>query len=160
MKGQGSGVRGFTLIEILVAVTIIAVVMTMSAAVVIEYIRESAVGDAFAVSASLARREIGIINTLSYSDPTLSIGYDHLTSPYITGYPYELRRTVSAVTDASGSTSNLKQVKVVVYPIGYGGTGGCGALFTPAFMGAPADCCPAFWPAPGWAGGSIVLPRL
>ena len=119
-------VRGFTLIEVIVTVTIVGIIMLPIAATVIEYIRSGVVGDSIAVATNLAKREIGIINNLPYSDSTLNDGYDHVSSPYLAGYNFDLRRTVSLVTDASGSTSNLKKVVVKVYPTGFGGTGGCG----------------------------------
>jgi len=114
------------MIEVIVAVTIVALVMLPVTATVIEYIREAAGGDLLATAVNFAKREIGIVNNLAFNDSTLAVGYDHLYSPYISGYPFELRRTVTSVTDASGSGSNLKQAAIRVYPIGFAAAGGCG----------------------------------
>ena len=118
--------QAFTLIEVAVSITIVAMIVLPITTIVIEYIREATGGDLSATAMNLAQREIGIIDNLPYTDSTLAAGYDHLTSPYVAGYPFELRRTVSAVTGASVGTSNLRKVVVTVYPIGFGEAGGCG----------------------------------
>ena len=98
--------KGFTLIEVIVTVTIVAIIMLPIAATVIEYIRGGIMGDSIATATNLAKREISIINNLSFSDSTLNAGYDQVASPYLAGYNFDLRRTVSAVTDASGRTGS------------------------------------------------------
>lgn len=112
-----SKTAGFTLIEVIVTVTIIAIMMIPAAMIVMECVRSAAYADSITQASNLARREIGIVNNLAYTDATLASGYNNLTSSYA-GYNYDLRRQVSSVTDASGSTANLKKVAITVYPHG------------------------------------------
>lgn len=117
VQGPGSRVRGFTLIEVIVTVTVVAIAMIPAAMIVMECIRSAAYADSLTTAANLARREIGIVSNLAYNDATLASGYNNLASSYA-GYNYDLRRQVSSVTDASGSMANLKKVAITVYPHG------------------------------------------
>ncbi len=106
--------KGFTLIEIITAIVLISIIMIPVALIMMEYVRSSAYADSFTTASNIARREMGIINNLSYSDPTLANGYDVTTQNYA-GYNYDLKRTVSSV---SGTTDNLRMVRVRVFPHG------------------------------------------
>lgn len=105
--------NGFTLIEVIVAMTLIAIVMIPAALISMSAVKAAADGDAWTMASNLARRELGVVSMLPYADLTLATGYNVLTSSY-QGYRYDLRRQVTAVT----GTTDLRRVAVTVYPAG------------------------------------------
>jgi prepilin-type N-terminal cleavage/methylation domain-containing protein len=105
--------KGFTLIEVLVATTLMAVAIIPAALISMAAVMAAAEGDAWTMASNLARREMGIVSILPYADATLATGYNNLTSNY-QGYKYNLRRQVTAVA----GTTDLKQVAITVYPAG------------------------------------------
>ena len=106
--------KGFTLIELIMAIVVLAIVMIPLGAISIEYMRSVVYARELVVAEGLAKTEMAKINNLSYTDTTLEDGDDDTTTNYL-GYAYDLRRTVSFVP---GWSNNLKQVKVMVYPTG------------------------------------------
>lgn len=106
--------RGFTLIEVITAIVLIAIIMIPIALMAQEYVRSVGYSDFQAQAVNLARREMTIINNLNYTDPTLQNGYDNTTQNYA-GYNFDLRRTVSFVP---GTNNNLKLVRTRVFPQG------------------------------------------
>jgi len=113
MKTTTQG-RGFTLIELIMAIVVLAIVMIPLGAISLEYMRGVVYSREMVITEGLAKTEMAKINNLSYTDTTLEDGDDDTTPNYL-GYAYDLRRTVSFVT---GWSNNLKQVKVRVYPTG------------------------------------------
>jgi len=106
--------RGFTLIELIMAIVVLAIVMIPLGVISLEYMRGVVYSRELVVAEGLAKTEMAIINNLSYTDATLEDGDDDTTTNY-QGYAYDLRRTVSFVP---GWSNNLKQVNVRVYPTG------------------------------------------
>ena len=106
--------RGFTLIEVITAIVLIAIIMIPVALIAMEYVRSIAYADSLTMSANLARREMGIVNNLNYTDPTLADGYDNTATNY-DGYNFDLRRTVNYIV---GTNNNLKRVRARVFPSG------------------------------------------
>ena len=99
--------KGFTLIEMIIAVVVIAIIMIPISLMLMEYVRAIAYADSLTVAANLAQREMGIIN---------NIGYGALNSASFTnytGYNFDLDRSVTYV---SGTNNNLKLVRVRVFP--------------------------------------------
>jgi len=106
--------KGFTLIELIMAIIILGVVMVPLGMISIEHMRGVVYSRKLSIAEGLAKTEMAKINNLSYTDSTLEDGDDDTTSNY-EGYAYDLRRTVSFV---AGWSNNLKQVQVRVYPTG------------------------------------------
>lgn len=109
---RSSKLSGFTLIELITAVVLIAIIMIPVALIAMEYVRSTAYADSLTMAVNLARREMSVVNNLSYSDPTLADGYDNTTQEYA-GYSFDLRRTVNYVP---GTNNNLKRVRVRIFP--------------------------------------------
>lgn len=109
--------KGFTLIEVITAIVVISIIMIPVALIVMEYVRASSSEDAFAVARELANQEMVIVSDTEYSDPTLAIGYDHLTPNYM-GYNFDLRRKVTAAPIGGVWSSSAKRVEVDLYPHG------------------------------------------
>ncbi|MDP3789402.1 MAG: prepilin-type N-terminal cleavage/methylation domain-containing protein [Candidatus Omnitrophota bacterium] len=112
--GAGGRERGFTLIEVITAITLMAIIMIPIALFAMEYVRSIAYNDSLSMATNLACREMAIVNTLSYTDPTLANGYDLTTQSYA-GYGYNLRRTVNYLP---GTSSTVKRVRARIYPAG------------------------------------------
>ncbi len=106
--------RSFTLIELIMAIVVLAIVMIPLGAISIENMRGVVYSQKLAVAEALAKTEMAKINNLSYTDTTLEDGDDDTTANY-EGFAYDLRRTVNFVP---GWSSNLKEVRVRVYPTG------------------------------------------
>ena len=106
--------KSFTLIELIMAIVILAIVMIPLGAISLEYMRGVVYAREMVIAEGLAKTEMARINNLSYADTTLEDGDDD-TTPNYQGYAYDLRRTVSFVP---GWSNNLKQVRVRVYPTG------------------------------------------
>lgn len=104
--------NAFTLIELIMAIVILGVVLVALGVMSIQFVQGIVNSRDLGIVAGLGKTEMAKINNLSYSDPTLAVGYDNTTADY-EGYPYDLRRTVTA-----GPIANLKQVEVRVYPTG------------------------------------------
>lgn len=99
--------KGFTLIELIIAIVVIAIIMIPISLMLMEYVRAIAYADSLTVAANLAQRELGIINNL---------GYGALSNALFTnyaGYNFDLDRIVSYV---SGTNNNLKMVRLRVFP--------------------------------------------
>lgn len=109
--------KGFTLIEMITAIVLIGIIMIPVALMAIEYVRSIAYADNLTMAANLGRREMGIVNNLNYTDPTLADGYNNTTQNYA-GYNFDLKRMVNYV---AGTANNLKRVRVMIYP--HGSTG-------------------------------------
>lgn len=116
-KTKNQKLAGFTLIEIITAIVLISIIMIPVALIGMEYVRSMAYADSLTAASNLARREMSIVNNLSYSDPTLASGYD-VTTPNYAGYNYSVRRTVDYV---AGTNNNLKRVRVRLFPSGSAG---------------------------------------
>lgn len=101
--------KGFTLVEMIITIVILAIMMIPAALVALEYVRSMEYADSLTMAANLGRMEMGIVNSLSYFDPTLDFNYSALTTNYA-GYNFDVRRMV-------GSTG-IKKVSVIVYPRG------------------------------------------
>ncbi len=104
--------RSFTLIELIITITLMGIVLIPLGLMSLEFTREIVYSRDIGRAEALAKLEIAKINNLSYADPSLAAGYDNTTANY-EGYPYDLRRSVTA-----GPVANLKQVQVRVYPAG------------------------------------------
>lgn len=102
---------GFTLIEILVTMVIMAFIMIPVGLIVNEHARSVVRGNMLTTALELAQRELGIVNNMAYSSIPLTDTYQNSYA----GYPFDLRRTVTYV---SGSNNYLKSVRVRVYPRG------------------------------------------
>lgn len=100
-------VRGFTLIEMIIAIAVIAIIMIPISLMLMEYVRAIAYADSLTVAANLAQRELGIINNLGYG-----VLNNALFTNYA-GYNFDLDRVVSYV---SGTNNNLKMVRLRVFP--------------------------------------------
>ncbi|MCF7908237.1 MAG: prepilin-type N-terminal cleavage/methylation domain-containing protein [Candidatus Omnitrophica bacterium] len=103
--------KSVTLIELIIAIVIIAIVVIPSSIMTMEYIRSIAYSRQLLVAEGLAKTEMSKINSLAYDNITLADGYDTNTSNY-EGYSQDLRREVDFVV---GSNSTLKKVVVTVY---------------------------------------------
>jgi len=106
--------RGFTLIEIIVAITIISIFVAVIALMLQDIILGVGFSSDTIRALNLARLELSKVNNLSFTDATLEDGDDDTTSNY-EGYPYDLRREVDIV---AGTSNNLKKVLVTVYGTG------------------------------------------
>lgn len=104
--------RGWTLIELIVSMTVLAIVMIPVAFMSKEYIYGIQHSRQIAAAEGLAKTEMAKIDNLSYNDPSLADGYDNTVFDY-EGCPFNLRRTVNYV---DGWGDDLKQVQVRVYP--------------------------------------------
>ena len=111
MRSKG---QGFTLIELIMTIVVLAIVMIPLGFMSMEYMQAIVHSRGLAVAEGLVKTEMAKINNLSYSDSTLEDGDDDTTSNY-EGHSYDLRRTVDYVV---GSSNNLKKVQVRVYPPG------------------------------------------
>ncbi len=109
--------KGFSLIEVITAIVLIAIIMIPVGMIGMEYVRSMVYADSLTTASNLARMEMGIVNSLSYDDPTLLNGYDSTTQDYA-GYSYDLRRTVNYV---AGTNNNLKRVRVRAFSSGSAG---------------------------------------
>lgn len=105
---------GFTLIEIIITIVIVAVFLTCIALMFQQNINGLVFSSDLIKSLNLARLEISKINNLSYTDSTLADGYNHTTANYEDS-GYDLNRTVNYVP---GTGNNLKKVEVTLYPAG------------------------------------------
>lgn len=99
---------GFSLVEIIIAITVLAVISIPLALIATEYIRAASSGDSLVTALNLARREIAVANSLNFSSVT------SLTTNNYLGYNYDVQRTVAAI----GSSGGLKRVIVKVFPNG------------------------------------------
>ncbi len=106
--------KGFTLIEVITSVVVIAIVMIPVTLISMEYVRSAAYADSLTMATNLVRMEMAVVNNLNYSNPTLADGYDNTSANY-SGYKYDLRRTVNFVP---GTANNVKSVRIRVYPNG------------------------------------------
>ncbi len=106
--------RGFTLIEMIITITLLGIILIPLGFMSAEYVRAIVYSRDLGVAESLAKVEMAKINNLSFSDITLADGYDNTTSNY-EGYSYDLRRTADNVAGWSG---DLRQVQVRVFPSG------------------------------------------
>ena len=103
------GVKGFTLIEIITAVVLVAIIMIPLALMAMEYVRSIAYADSLTSAQGLARREMAIVNNLSYD--TLASG----SYPNYMGSNFDVSRQVSFAT---GFGSAVKKALVTVMPHG------------------------------------------
>ena len=104
MRSKG---QGFTLIELIMTIVVLAIVMIPLGFMSMEYMQAIVHSRGLAVAEGLVKTEMAKINNLSYSDSTLEDGDDDTTSNY-EGHSYDLRRTVDYVV---GSSNNLKKVQ-------------------------------------------------
>lgn len=103
--------KSFTLIEIIVTITILGIIMAPLGLMGLEYMKGIARSRDLGVAQNLAKLEMAKVNNLAYIDITLVDGYDNTTVNY-EGFPYSLQRTVNYV---AGSSNNLKQVQTRLY---------------------------------------------
>lgn len=106
--------RGFTLLEVVIAIVLMAIILIPLALIMIEYARSIAEADILTVTNNLGRREMAIIDTLDYNDPTLADGYDHTTENY-NNSNFDLQRTVEERRPISNREME-KLINVIVYP--------------------------------------------
>lgn len=104
----------FTLIEIIITIVLVGLALIPLSIMALEYVRGTFYSRDLGVVEGLAKDELSKVNSLAFSDPTLTDGYDNITSNY-QGYPFDLRRSVNIV---SGMNNALKQVQVRIYPAG------------------------------------------
>lgn len=105
---------GFTLIELIITITLLGIVLIPLGVMCLEFMRTSVYSRDLGICEGLAKLELAKINNLSFSDATLADGYDNIISGY-EDYPYDLRRTVSF---ANPPINSLKKVQVRLYPSG------------------------------------------
>jgi len=106
---------GFTLIEIIITIVVIAIFVSGTALVFHQIIEGSMFSGDLIEGLNLARREMSKVINLSYDgDATLDDGYDVNTMNYDSS-GYDLNRKVDIV---AGTSDNLKKVEVTVYPTG------------------------------------------
>jgi len=104
--------KGFTLIEVIVTILVAAIAIIPASLICMKAVQAAAEGDAWTMASNLARRELGIVSALPFTDASLNVGT--YSFPGYLGYKYDLTRVVSVVA----GTGNLKQVAVNVYPAG------------------------------------------
>lgn len=97
--------KGFTLVETLVAITVLAVIMIPASMVLMEYARAAGRDDDVAKAANLARRELAIVNNTAFAS------VNNATYNNYAGYPFTVQRTV---TTPAGGSADLKSVKIAV----------------------------------------------
>jgi len=103
--------RGFSLIEIIITILIIAIFVSVIASVFQEIVKGLGFSGDTVKALSLARLELSKVNNLKFTDSTLADGYNNTTSNYESS-SYDLNRAVSIVPSTS---NNLKKVIVSVY---------------------------------------------
>ena len=104
--------RGFSLIEIIITILIIAIFISVIALVFQEIVKGLGFSGDTVKALSLARLELSKVNNLSFTDLTLADGYNNTTSNYESS-SYDLNRLVSIVPSTS---NNLKKVTISIYP--------------------------------------------
>ena len=107
-------IAGFTLIEIIITIVVIAIFVSGAALVFHQIIEGSMFSGDLIEGLNLARREMSKVINLAYGDATLDDGYDTTTTNYDSS-GYDLNRKVDIV---AGTSDNLKKVEVTVYPTG------------------------------------------
>lgn len=113
--GKAAGTKGFTLLEIIVSVTVVAIIMIPLALMMIEFVRSIAYADGLTMAASLGQREMAIVDSASYTTVT-----SRNQAP-IPDYPaFDLNRVVT--NDALGTGSGVKKIEVTVSPHASGQT--------------------------------------
>ena len=104
--------RGFTLIEIIMAVGVLSIIAVPIAGVVIESVMATNHIKEIIVAKNLAQSEMAKVAGIKYAD--LGLG---TSTQNVSGYPYTITRIVTDGTHASGSTG-LKKIMVRVTPAG------------------------------------------
>jgi prepilin-type N-terminal cleavage/methylation domain-containing protein len=85
---------GFTLIELIMTIVIMGIIVVASASSYRNLIERAFQSTDIVKAVNMARVESSVVNSISYSDATLSNGYNNLTSNYLSS-GYDLRRQVS-----------------------------------------------------------------
>ncbi len=108
------GRKGFTLMELVVTITLMGIIVVPLAIMGVELTRSNVVSGQILQAANLGRLEMARVNDLSFNDPGLADGYNNTSARY-EGYNYDVKRTVAYVP---GTGNNLKKVEVMVCPAG------------------------------------------
>ncbi len=89
--------RGFGLVEVMVALAIIAVVLSAATRLSVVSIRSGAYADSLTQGASLAHSRLQLLKSSDFNDPALHPGWhtDSLNPTLVDGKPYYVAWTVS-----------------------------------------------------------------
>lgn len=94
--------RGFSLIELITAIVLLAIIMIPAALMIIEYIRSIAYADVQTITTHLANNEMALVNVMSASGRVTGRFVRYL------GYPYDLYRFVGAQSDPYKTSVELR----------------------------------------------------
>jgi len=107
-----SSLTGFTLIEIIMAVTILAIVGSAVSVFVINHLVAVSNRNQYSLSLNLARLEIEKVQNLNYSTASFDSNIVSLNTSNYLGYGLYVARTVTTV--ASSGAEAIKQIQVDV----------------------------------------------
>jgi prepilin-type N-terminal cleavage/methylation domain-containing protein len=106
--------RAYTLIEIIISIVILGIVIVPIAAGYQQITVGLSRSADLTKAVRLSELEFSIINTISYTDLTLSDGYNNLTANYQNS-GYDLRRQVAYEAGSDVTAQSLKGITVTVY---------------------------------------------
>ncbi|MFA5097014.1 MAG: prepilin-type N-terminal cleavage/methylation domain-containing protein [Candidatus Margulisiibacteriota bacterium] len=106
--------KGFTLIELILSVVVAGMILLSFAASYRQMIAGLIYDSDLSKAIALSQLEFSIINSISYTDPSLSNGYNALTSNY-KGSGYDMRRQVSYDLGTDATAQSLKRITITVY---------------------------------------------
>lgn len=131
--------KGFTLIELITAIVLVAIIMIPVALIAMEYVRSVAYADSLTAAANLGQREMAIVNNLAYGTLASANFQNYM------GYNFDVARQVSPVTIGKkvivtvyphGSTEKVTELATYVMNVSFGLGGGSRASYFAASGGS------------------------
>jgi len=105
---QGRGIRGFTLIELIMTMVVVSIIAVPLALFLGQHVTSVVQSEDYTMAADLARREMERVKNMAYAN-VVSASF-----PNYQGYNYDIIRTISFAQGTALTPESLKQVRVDV----------------------------------------------